>query len=157
MIIMYIICQALGRRLACFQLKHKSTVYRYFTLKGYYERQLSISWIWSIIDPFLTLLSVLSYLWYSLFSSAVAHLTHSILLNCGQCIRTEVLTKLWSWLISAMSGEGALNYYHILSIPVYFHGLLRKRSSDKSLIHLFINCIVNLLLNCQCPFAKFYC
>lgn len=52
MIIMYIICQALGRRLACFQLKHKSTVYRYFTLKGYYERQLSISWIWSIIDPF---------------------------------------------------------------------------------------------------------
>lgn len=77
---MYIICQALGRRLACFQLKHKSTVYRYFTLKGYYERQLSISWIWSIIDPFLTLLSVLSYLWYSLFSSAVAHLTHSILL-----------------------------------------------------------------------------
>lgn len=80
MIIMYIICQALGRRLACFQLKHKSTVYRYFTLKGYYERQLSISWIWSIIDPFLTLLSVLSYLWYSLFSSAVAHLTHSILL-----------------------------------------------------------------------------
>lgn len=52
MIIMYIICQALGHRLACCQLKHKSTVNRYFTLKGYYERQLSISWIWSIIDPF---------------------------------------------------------------------------------------------------------
>lgn len=155
MIIMYIICQALGRRLACFQLKHKSTVYRYFTLKGYYERQLSISWIWSIIDPFFnTLVCAVVLVVFIVFISCCSFDTLNLTIVDHV---SEVLTKLWSWLISAMSGEGALNYYHILSIPVYFHGLLHKRSSDKGLIHLFIKCIVNLLLNCQSPFAKFYC
>lgn len=95
MIIMYIICQALGRRLACFQLKHKSTVYRYFTLKGYYERQLSISWIWSVIDPFLTLLSVRAVVLVVFIDFISCCSFDTLNLTIVDNV-SEVLTKLWS-------------------------------------------------------------
>lgn len=94
MIIMYIICQALGHRLACCQLKHKSTVSRYFTLKGYYERQLSISWIWSIIDPFFnTLVCAVVLVVFIVFISCCSFDTLNLTIVDNV---SEVLTKLWS-------------------------------------------------------------